>query len=193
MPRRAPPKPPPRSRAIIGWLSLSFVVPFIAILILYSRSIPLGQGYFLYRWSPVRELRAPAAVWIAPVIALACGAVWLATRKSITARRGAVALFLASLVAAAAWAWLAPPQAMTQQMFNLTSPSSDGAFLIEAGKVRSMSRYLSEFPSMLSRETIEAMGGTRVLSNPPGMTVFAYNAVQPGSTAAWVEQALLEG
>ena len=37
MPRRAPVQPPQRSRAIIRWLSLSFVLPFIAILFLFSR------------------------------------------------------------------------------------------------------------------------------------------------------------
>src|SRR5881275_2218564 len=119
MARRAPTQPPAQSRAVLGWLSLSFVVPFLAILILYARHIPLGQGYFLYRWSPVRELRAPAAIWIVPVIALACGSIWLATRRTVAARRGAVALFGFAMVAAAIWAWLAPPQAMTQQMFNL--------------------------------------------------------------------------
>jgi hypothetical protein len=182
-----------RSRAVAGWLSLSFVLPFIAILMLYARNIPLGQGYFLYRWSPVRELRAPAAVWIAPVILLACGAVWLAARKNVVARRGGIGLFFMTLVAAASWGWIAPPQAMTQQMFNLTSPSSDGAFLIEAGKVQSLPQYLGEFPSMVGRETVESMHGTRVLSNPPGMTVFAYEAAQPDRTPAWIEQAALEG
>ena len=193
MARRAQVQPPARSRAIAGWLSISFVAPFAFILILYARNIPLGQGYFLYRWSPVRELRAPAAVWIAPVIGLACGAVWLATRKTAGTRRGGVALFVVTVATLAAWSWLAPPQAMTQQMFNLTSPSSDGAFLIEAGKVTSVSQYLHDFPDMLRHKTPALMGGTRVLSNPPGMTVFAYEAVRPQNTPSWIEQALLKG
>src|SRR5438874_7389416 len=127
MPRRLATVPVPRSRAIAGWLSLSFVIPFAIVLILYALKIPLGQGYFVYRWSPVRELRVWGALAIVPVATGAGAAVWLLAKRAATARRAGLALFITAIVVAGAWAWLAPPQAMTQQMFKLTSPSSDGA------------------------------------------------------------------
>jgi hypothetical protein len=194
MPRRSAPVAVPRSRAIAGWLSLSFVLPFAFILILFARGTPLGQGYFVYRWSPVRHLRAAGALWIIPAMALAGGAVWLMAGKSTNARRGGLALFVLSVVAAGAWAWLAPPQAMTQEMFNLTSPSSDGAFLLEAGKFHSLPQYLRDFPRLMDRQTPESMGGTRVLSNPPGMTAFARFVLDTlGPEGGWLERTLLEG
>src|SRR5206468_13063841 len=125
MPRRHDIVPVPPSRAIAGWLSLSFLIPFALVLALYALKVPLGQGYFVYRYSPVRHLRAVGAVYSLPVTALACAAVWLLGRRGATQRGLGLALFIASVLAMAAWAWLAPPQAMTQQMFNLTSPSSD--------------------------------------------------------------------
>src|SRR5205823_8006980 len=127
----------PRSRVIAGWISVSFVVPFAFLIVLHALRIPLGQGYFHYRYSPVRELRAPRAMAMLPVAAAAAAGVWLLARRSRNARRGGGVLLVLSALAIGAWGWLGPPQAFTQNFFNLTSPSSDGAFLLGAGKITS--------------------------------------------------------
>ena len=61
---------------------------------------------------------------------------------------------------------------MTQQMFNLTSPSADGAFVAQSEGIKSLPDYLRGFDRLIQR-SVDQMNGTRVLSNPPGMTIFA--------------------
>src|SRR3954462_5113620 len=117
----------PRSRAIAGWLSLSFLIPFALLIALFTLKVPLGQGYFIYRYSPARDQRAIAAVYALPLGGVACAAVWMLAQRSVARRRIGLALLALAAIGAGAWGWLAPPQAMTQHFFNFTSPSNDGA------------------------------------------------------------------
>jgi hypothetical protein len=59
-----------------------------------------------------------------------------------------------------------------QHTFNMRSPSHEGAFFLETLKMKSLGDYLRGFDELIQRSSQE-MGGTRVISNPPGMTVFA--------------------
>ena len=104
--------------------------------------------------------------------------------RTATARNGAatvwerffnpwLALALTGYVGLIAWSFLAPPQAILQHTFNMLSPSHEGAFVLEARHVESVSSYVSrDFPERLQLSP-EEMRGRRVLSNPPGMTVAA--------------------
>src|SRR5688500_16236742 len=174
--RRATPQRRP-SRAIMLLLGASFVIPLGILLILMGSEVRLGQGYFAYRYSPLRGVRTMRAVPAVVIGAAAAGAVVLLGRQDrrklrVAGVAGGAAL-AASLAAAGVWIWFAPPAFANQHMFNLTSPSSDGAFALEAAGVRSLPAYLRDFPGRL-KQTPQAMGGTRVLSNPPLTTVFAY-------------------
>jgi len=67
-----------------------------------------------------------------------------------------------------------PPLYVEQICFNLLSPSHEGAFVHEARQVRSMRAYLStDFYARIARPPAE-LRGTRVISNPAGMTVLAW-------------------
>src|SRR6185437_5387025 len=132
--------------------------------------VRLGQGYFAYRYSPVRDLRTPRALIGIVIGLIACGAVWCLARCD--RRRVGIALLFSTFVLWGAWSFWAPPQPMTQQMFNLTSPSTDGAFVAQSEAGIPLPAYLRAFDDNLSL-TVKAMNGTRVLSNPPGMTIVA--------------------
>jgi hypothetical protein len=54
----------------------------------------------------------------------------------------------------------------------MRSPSQEGAFYIETMKMPPVAQYLREFDRHI-QHTPQEMLGTRVLSNPPGMTVLA--------------------
>lgn len=76
----------------------------------------------------------------------------------------------------AVWTFVAPPQFISQHIFNLQSPAQDGAFVWEAMQVDSVRSYLATgFLERLELEP-EQMRGTRVLSNPPGTTLLALGA-----------------
>src|SRR5688572_10109697 len=171
--RRATPQRRRPSRAILLLLGGSFVVPLGIILALLASDVRLGQGYFAYRYSPVRGLRTTRAIPAVLIGATAAGAVVLLCRRDRRLRAAGGATLAASLAAAGVWIWFAPPAHVNQHMFNMTSPSSDGAFALEAREIESLPAYLSAFPQRL-RLTPQQMGGTRILSNPPLTTVFAY-------------------
>jgi hypothetical protein len=163
----------PQSRAIVLLLGASFVIPLGILLILLATDVRLGQGYFAYRYSPVRGIRTTRAIPAVVIGAAAAGAVMGLFRHERKYRVAAKATLVACLVAGGAWIWFAPPAYVNQQMFNMTSPSSDGAFVLEAREIKSLPVYLRDFPQRLKKSPAE-MGGTRVLSNPPLTTVFAY-------------------
>jgi hypothetical protein len=171
--RRSSVVPIPRSRAIGGWLALSFVIPFAFLLILSSLDVQLGQGYFFFRYSQLRSIRTMRALPMVPIAGVFCGSVWMLSRAARARRLIGFALFFAALIGTGAWAWWAPPQPLTQNMFNMTSLSTDGSFYIEASEISSLTEYLRHFPDRL-RMTPAQLGGTRVLSNPPGTTILAY-------------------
>jgi hypothetical protein len=94
-------------------------------------------------------------------------------------------MLASSLVAAGVWIWFAPPAYVNQHMFNMTSPSSDGAFALEAQEVTSLPAYLRDFPERLKKSPTE-MGGTRILSNPPLATALAYTQRDGTWLVSWL-------
>ena len=76
-----------------------------------------------------------------------------------------------------AWTWWAPPQPVLQHTFNLNSPSHEGAFVYEARGPWGAAQYLRQFDLRIAAPEKE-FGGTRVISNPPGMTLIAMAAMR---------------
>jgi len=171
--RKAEPQRQPPSRAIAMLLGGSFVIPLGILLVLMGANVRLGQGYFAYRYSPVRAIRTQRAAPVILIGAAAAGAVVLLGRRERKYRVAGVAALAAALGGAGVWSWFGPPAYANQQMFNMTSPSSDGAFVMETREIKSLPQYLRDFPERL-KLTPAQMGGTRVLSNPPLTTVVAY-------------------
>jgi hypothetical protein len=159
----------PRSQLIARWLGGSFLLVMGTVLVLCASGVRFGQGYFAYRYSPMRESRTIRASFVIVFTALAAGAVW---RLSLRRKWGG-GMLVGALVLATGWLVWAPPNPLQQHAFNLRSMSSDGAFVTEAENVGSLPGYLRSFDERLKR-TPKEMGGTRVLSNPPGMTAIAY-------------------
>ncbi|MEO6437052.1 MAG: hypothetical protein ABIP55_15015 [Tepidisphaeraceae bacterium] len=183
--------PIPRSRMVAGLLAISFILPFAILLPLMALDVRIGQGYFAFRYSPVRAARTART---APVLAIAAAAgagVWMLAKADRSKRRVGVALLGAAMLGAGGWVWWAPPSPMNQQFFNARSFSTDGAFVFEAEKIDSLPRYLRGFDDTL-RQSPEVMGGTRVLSNPPGTTVGAYGLLRsfPPNQSGWFERIL---
>jgi hypothetical protein len=151
-------------------LGISFVIPFLVLFTLIALDVRLGEGYFAYRYSPIRGVRTPRAFVAIVIGLLTCGAIWMFVRNRRSAGLG---LFALTVALWGWWVWWAPPYPWTQHMFSFTSPSSDGAFVVESHlKVQSLPVYLRSFPERL-KTSIDDMHGTRVLSNPPGMTILA--------------------
>src|SRR5690348_2327830 len=112
----------PRSRFIAAALGISFALSLAIILILLAFDVRLGQGYFAYRFSPVRELRTPRALAAIPMVALACGAVYLLSRTAALQRRIGLVAFVVSLVLGGAWCcWAAPSPVIDRKSTRLNS------------------------------------------------------------------------
>ncbi len=140
------------------------------LLILAALDVRLGEGYFAYRYSPLRNQRTIRMFPMLLVGAVACGAIRQLAGVHRRARQVGILLLAICALATGIWSWWAPPKPFAQQMFNMTSFSSDGAFVFEAAQFPSLPAYLRGFPKRLEA-SVEKMGGTRVLSNPPGMTI----------------------
>lgn len=164
---------PARSRKIVGWLIGSAVVTLAALMLLAAIDVPLGQGFFFYRYSSFREARTVRALAIAPVALGAVASVVMLGSAARSLRRAGLGLLLLCAVGASAWIWWAPPLPWDQQAFTFRNMSSDGAFVTESEGIRSVSDYLRAFDERLKLPP-EKMGGTRVLSNPPGFQVFCH-------------------
>jgi hypothetical protein len=163
---------PPRLNRVARWIGISFILTIGTLLVFAALDVRLGQGYFAYRYSPLRGARTMRAAAALPVMLLAAGSVWaLVMRK----RWGPLTL-AAALIAGTLWVWWAPPAQIRQHAFNLRSVSSDGAFVLEAEFTPNMTEYLRHFDRRLARTPAEMMG-TRVLSNPPGTTALAYAVI----------------
>src|SRR5438105_1216817 len=122
---------PRRSFALILLLSISAVGTLAVLFALMLAKVPLGQGYFRTLYSPLPEWRLERTIPVLVVGVCACGAVWaLAQRERASRATGAVLLTIAML-SAGAWTWWAPPEPVNQQVFNMGSNSTDGAFVIE--------------------------------------------------------------
>jgi hypothetical protein len=150
---------------------LAGAVPLVALILLYLADVPLGQPHLLYRYSPLVPLRLPAAL-----VALLIGgpSLWLLYRglaRAGTDRLVLTALSLVGFAALVLWTYFAPPKYYRQIVFNLESPSHDGAFVIEGRTIDSIRDYVATgFDDRLRLEP-EDMLGRRVLSNPPGVTI----------------------
>jgi len=156
-------------------LALAVLLPLLATVLLYRLDVPLGQpGKFVYLYSPVviqRVARLPMVVFLAALLA---GSVLLLFSPRRVGRGVGWLILMLAAVGVAGWAYVAPPEFRSQHVFNMQSPSHDGAFLTEAGYLlkTGVRDYLRAFPDR-AHSPPEAMRGTRVLSNPPGTTLIA--------------------
>jgi hypothetical protein len=189
--------PTPCDDAAVGarhWylMLLAALLPVVALVVLFTLEVPLGKpGKFVYLYSPIvshRLASLPNAIFIAAFLA---GGVWLALSERRGRRRVGVGLVMVACIAGAAWAYFAPPQFRSQHFFNMQSPSHDGAFLTEAFHVREVGvrNYLRSFPQR-AQTPPEEMRGTRVISNPPGMTLIAVGTISVPEHSPWLRQAL---
>ncbi len=154
-------------------LVLGAVVPLTIAVLLYRWDVPLGcPGRFVYPYSPLVDRRIGPACLAVLIGLLLGGGTWLVAASSVAGRRGGFAAVVLGVVALAAWSYFAPPDHYNQYVFNAHSPSQDGAFVEEAGRVQSVRAYLADFPAR-ARTPPEQMRGTRVVSNPPGATLLA--------------------
>ncbi|HRS28962.1 MAG TPA: hypothetical protein P5255_11925 [Phycisphaerae bacterium] len=168
-------KPAHRRR---GWMLLASAVlmPLVILLALRAFNVPLGcPGRFVYLYSPppVAGWRA-AMVPFAAVIGAGLGlAIWLMSADDRARRVLGFVLLAGGSLALGVWTYVAPPDHAVQHAFNMQSPSQDGAFLLEAFKFEHARDYLRAFPERAGTPA-ELMRGTRIISNPPGMTMLAY-------------------
>ena len=157
-------------------LALSAILLLATSIVLHRGDIRLGQGSFAYRYSPLYGFRVVRALLCVPLAAAAGGVIWfLATRP----QRGGAGLALLGVIAAllVGWTWWAPPAPVLQHTFNFLSPSHDGAFVLEAKGAPGAAAYLRGFDARIQAPP-EEFKGTRIVSNPPGMTIVAMGAMK---------------
>ncbi|MGB7156471.1 MAG: hypothetical protein WBD40_00310 [Tepidisphaeraceae bacterium] len=167
---------PPASRRVVALLAVSSLILLAALVVLHRLDIRLGQGSFAYRYSPLYGYRVVRAAPTVLLAGAAVVAVWFLCVYPQRRRLG-LALFTLATASLVAWTWWAPPQQFLQHTFNFHSPSHDGAFVLEARAANGPGDYLRNFEGRLALST-EEMRGTRVLSNPPGMTLIAMGAMR---------------
>lgn len=159
-------------RRLIVRVVLAGTLPFLVLVFLFTSDIPLGQPHLLYRYSPLWGLRVVRA--LGGIVVGIGGVAMLHRGLRVDGRRapwlvGAVV----SYIVLVAFPFFALPRFTEQHLFNMLSPSHDGAFLWEARHIESLRDYLArDFYAVLQR-TPEDMRGRRVLSNPPGTTALA--------------------
>ena len=153
---------------------MAAVLPFSLLVLLYRLALPLGMsGRFVYLYSPVAGWRLrsiPAALLLAGAIGFGT---WLLSASRQYHQRVGLTLVAIGLIGLAFWAYLAPPDHLKQHIFNMESPSQDGAFAREAARIGDVRIYLQAFPQR-AQTPPQQMRGTRVISNPPGTTLLAY-------------------
>jgi len=160
----------PAKNSIIALLSLGWcAIALGALMILRNLGVTLGQGSFFYRYSEVESVRLQRAFPLVAAIAFALVALKSIGRPGQQKIAGALAATLLLLLLGP-WTWYAPPQPFVQHTFNMRSPSQDGAFFLETRGISSLRDYLRNFDHLIEKSPAQ-MGGTRVLSNPPGMTI----------------------
>ncbi|MCC7293472.1 MAG: hypothetical protein IT449_15540 [Phycisphaerales bacterium] len=200
-PRFLPCLLPPGSAGVLA----AATVPLGALVGLFLLGIPLGQpDYLIYRYSPLALWRLLCCLPAWGLTAAVVWGTWrVAIRRSSDGKGGAVKaprhkpggplevdaggaacpraggyrwMLGGCGLLLAAWTFVAPPRFVSQHIFNLQSPAQDGAFVWEAMQVHSARDYLAT--GFLERLELEPgqMRGTRVLSNPPGMTLLAVGA-----------------
>lgn len=162
-------------------LALAALLPLLLTILLLELEVPLGKpGTFVYRYSPTEIMpRRLAALPPALVLAALLGVgVWLAFFQRKWHRHAGFFFLTVGCIAGTGWAYFAPPDFRSQHLFNMQSPSHDGAFLTEAYHVHrvGVKDYLHDFPGR-AQAPPEEMRGTRVISNPPGTTLLAAGTI----------------
>jgi hypothetical protein len=149
-----------------GWFALT-----IGTLLLMRRfHIGLGEGSFAYLFSERQGDRIVRALWLLPIAAVTLLAIARAASRDWLAPW----LALLAVIGFTIWTFLAPIKPIEQHSFNLHSPSHDGAFVNEVFEMRSsLGDYLRGFDRRIQQSPSE-LRGTRVISNPPGMTILFY-------------------
>src|SRR5690349_10379534 len=71
----------PPSTTIRTWLGVSFTLILGTVLVLAAVKQPLGQGYFTYRYSPVRAARTIRAAPCVLIAVAAAASAWLLTMR----------------------------------------------------------------------------------------------------------------
>lgn len=152
------------------------VIPLSVMRLLITLDVPLGKpGTFVYLYAQLPSYRLIAALPAFPLALIAGGAVLLVGGANKGRRLAGLLLGLATMAAISVWCLRAPPEHSFQHLFNMSSPSHDGAFFNESELVTSVPLYLSQF-HLRARTPEERMRGTRVISNPPGATLLALAA-----------------
>jgi hypothetical protein len=158
------------------WLAVSAIAILGPLIFLHNAGIRLGQGSFAYRYSPLYGLRVVRAFPAALLAVAAAGVIWYLCNRP--QRRATGVALLAIIVALlVAWTWWATPQPVLQHTFNFNSPSQDGAFVLETRGEWTARGYLRNFDRHIQQPQ-ETFKGTRIISNPPGMTIVAMAAEQ---------------
>jgi hypothetical protein len=158
------------------WLAVSAIAILGPLIVLHNAGIRIGEGSFAYRYSPLYGFRVVRAFPTVFLALAAAGVVWYTCNRPQRRMIGVslLAVFVALLVA---WTWWAPPQPVLQHTFNFNSPSQDGAFVFETRRPWGPREYLRNFDQHIQQPQ-ENFKGTRVISNPPGMTIVAMAAEQ---------------
>ena len=156
-------------------LGVSTMVLLGAVVVLYQSDIRLGQGSFAYRYSPLYGYRMIRALPTVLLAGAAAAVVWLLATRPHRRKLGQTLLGVVAALLVA-WTWWAPPAPVLQHAFNFLSPSHDGAFVLEARRAPTAKAYLRDFNQRI-RASAEELKGTRVISNPPGMTILAMAAM----------------
>lgn len=165
------------------WIALVIAVtlPLAMNLVCFFRQVPLGvPGRLVYPYSPRPLWRLEAVPSLLPVAVVLAAGVWYTASERGGRRRAGLALAAFGLASAGVWSYTAPPDHLKQHIFNMLSPSHDGAFVREALGVRDWREYLRIFPHR-ARTPPAQMRGTRVVSNPPATTLLVY-ALRPAVT-----------
>jgi hypothetical protein len=154
-------------------LVIAGAIPLVALILLYLCDVPIGQPHLLYRYSPLVPLRLQAAILGLLFGGIAIWALYGALHVGDRWKRWLAGVSILGYVALVLWTYFAPPVHFRQIIFNLQSPSHDGAFVVEGWTIESIPEYLSSGFYKRLRNEPEDMAGRRVLSNPPGATIVA--------------------
>jgi hypothetical protein len=163
------PEASPRPMVLI----IAGAIPLVALILLYVCNVPIGQPHLLYRYSPLVPLRLMAAIFGLLFGGFAIWALYETLHVGGRWRRWFGGVSILGCIALVLWTYFAPPAHFRQVIFNLQSPSHDGAFVVEGWTIESIPEYLSSSFYERLRNEPEDMAGRRVLSNPPGATVVA--------------------
>lgn len=168
------PQDPPRRLFMLA----AAAGPLLILAVLFASSITLGSPRrFVYPYSLIAHQRLASSLIpmlvLLPML-LACR--WIGSSERARHRLG-LSIFALGYLAIVLWTHVGPPRARLEHVFNMSSPSQDGAFMIEARTITNLPDYLETFPELLQRSPDE-LRNIRVLSNPPGATILARGVLE---------------